>query len=265
MTTFTLDGFLSKKEIESAYGRSFRSLTRDITRAVKAGDADVLRHLKLVTEDELVREGTDVTLDMIQELSNAGQRPMWLVEEGWVADWITRRPTRRGETVASQSSSPANTRAKEVHNSAPPVPAQSAPAPLLLERIKDQQQQINFLRRQMDFKDDQIRTANQLAEQNQQLMQNLQVLLKNVQDGLLGEGSRRFIPARTSTKPTESTPQSVVQQPPVQRTPRRPAKKSAPQKKKVKTLGGKAESDPGAAGRLQRWLPTLFGPKGQGK
>src|SRR5262245_45553170 len=104
MTPATLNGFLSKKEIESAYGRSFRSLTRDITRAVKAGDMNILRHLKLVTEDEAVREGTNVTLDMIQDLSNRGQRPMWLVEETWVADWVTRRPGRGRDTARSTAS-----------------------------------------------------------------------------------------------------------------------------------------------------------------
>src|SRR5436190_13730738 len=100
MTPATLSGFLNKKEIEANYGRSYRSLTRDITRAVKAADADILQHLKLVTDDETVREGTDVTLDMIQDLSNNGLRPMWLAEETWVAEWCTRRSGSRQDNAA---------------------------------------------------------------------------------------------------------------------------------------------------------------------
>lgn len=99
MTPVTLEGFLSKKEIDASYGRSYRSLTRDITRAVKTADASVLQHLKLVTEDEDVREGTDVTLDMIQDLSNHGMRPTWLAEESWIAEWCARRSGRRRAEV----------------------------------------------------------------------------------------------------------------------------------------------------------------------
>jgi hypothetical protein len=100
MTPAALQGFLNKKEIEANYGRSYRSLTRDITRAVKTGDADILEHLKLVTDDDTVREGSDVTLEMIQDLSNNGLRPMWLAEEKWIAEWCARRSTQRSDDDA---------------------------------------------------------------------------------------------------------------------------------------------------------------------
>src|SRR6476660_2847025 len=104
MTSANLAGFLNKKEIEANYGRSYRSLTRDITRAVKSGDTSILQHLKLVTEDDTVREGRDVTLDMIQDLSNNGLRPMWLAEETWVAEWCARRSNpRQDDTTPIQS------------------------------------------------------------------------------------------------------------------------------------------------------------------
>src|SRR3712207_1322058 len=93
MTTATIAGYLNKKEIEANYGRSYRSLTRDITRAVKSRDSEVLEHLKLVTDDNQIREGIDVTFDLIQELSNNGLRPMWVAEEMWVAKWCAKKLT----------------------------------------------------------------------------------------------------------------------------------------------------------------------------
>ena len=255
MTSTTLAGFLNKKEIEANYGRSYRSLTRDITRAVKNSDASILQHLKLVTEDDTVREGSDVTLDMIQDLSNNGLRPMWLAEETWVAEWCARR------------SSPRQDNATPIH----PEPEQepivltknlesSAVTQLYQQRISDLAKQNELLVGQLKIKDDQIRAANQQAEQSQQLMRDLHVLLKNVQDGLLGEGSRRLI---TPPKKSPSQPQQpVVVQEKVDAVKLRPGRsiKSPPKKTtRKRPTPPKVEAVPPPTGGLQRWLPTFFG------
>lgn len=203
MTPVALDGFLSKKQIEASYGRSYRSLTRDITRAVKTGNTDVLRHLKLITEDDKVREGTEVTLELIQDLSNHGMRPTWLAEESWVAEWCARRRLgpRQADAHEEPSDDPGPSPSKLPPTPEPGTatpPTSSVSVEMFQQRIDDQKQQIELLRGQLQIKDDQIRTANQLAEQSQQLMRDLHVLLKNVQDGLLGEGTRPLIAARTS-------------------------------------------------------------------
>jgi hypothetical protein len=270
MTTATLTGFLSKKEIEASYGRSYRSLTRDITKAVKAGNTDILRHLKLVTEDEAVREGTDVTLDMIQDLSNQGQRPMWLAEESWVADWCTQRSVYRRDSTKQtevESASRPVTQSPSKDSSSASTPTQSAPVEFLQQRIDDQKQQIDILRGQLQIKDEQIRTANQLAEQSQTLMRDLHVLLKNVQDGLLGEGSRRRLPATApATQPLEPAPQSIVgrSEPTADRPPRRPAKSRPPKRNAKRSNATKPEAAPVTADRLRRWFPTFLGPKRPG-
>jgi hypothetical protein len=267
MTPVSLSGFLNKKEIEASYGRSYRSLTRDITRAVKAGDTEILQHLKLVTEDDTVREGSDVTLEMIQELSNHGLRPMWLAEESWIADWCARRSGHRRDNAVVPSKTRPVSKAAVVEQPAASTPTQSAPTEFLQQRIDDQQQQIEILRGQLQIKDDQIRTANQLAEQSQQLMRDLHVLLKNVQDGLLEEGSRRLLTARTAaTKSPEPASQTVMPraEPATSRIPRRPIK-SAPRKRNAKrSTVTKPDAGQPAAGRLQRWFPTFLGSKRKG-
>jgi len=255
MTSANLAGFLNKKEIEANYGRSYRSLTRDITRAVKNGDASILQHLKLVTEDDTVREGSDVTLDMIQDLSNNGLRPMWLAEETWVADWCARRSNPRQDDVTPIQSEP---------EQEPIVPTKnlesSAVTQLYQQRISDLAKQNELLVGQLKIKDDQIRAANQQAEQSQQLMRDLHVLLKNVQDGLLGEGSRRLI---TSPKKSPSQPQPpVVVQEKVDVAKPRPGRSSkSPPKKTTRKRSAppKVDAVPPPTAGLQRWLPTFFG------
>jgi len=273
MTPVTLEGFLSKKEIEASYGRSYRSLTRDITRAVKTGDTKILQHLKLVTEDEKVREGTDVTLDMIQDLSNHGMRPTWLAEETWIADWCARRSgQRRADVIPSDVPSRPDSRpVTSTRASDPPdatLPIQPAAVELLQQRVDDQRQQIDMLRGQLEIKDEQIRNANQLAQESQQLMRDLHILLKNVQDGLLGEGTRRLITTRiAAAKPPEPTLHTVVQpaKPPTHPRPQRIAK-PAPRKKTPhakRSVPAKPDSGVSASARLHRWFPTFLGPKGK--
>ncbi|WP_145305541.1 hypothetical protein [Gimesia fumaroli] len=77
-------GYLTKKEIEEAFQRSHRSLTRDFSQAVRVGDSDILRNLKLRTEDGKEFEGTTVTLEQIQQLSNQGLSPTWYARREWV-------------------------------------------------------------------------------------------------------------------------------------------------------------------------------------
>ena len=270
MTTATLAGFLSKKEIEASYGRSFRSLTRDITRAVRAGDTDILRHLKLVTEDEKVREGSEVTLDLIQELSNDGLRPMWLAEESWVADWCKGRPGQRRdvfERMEVETDSGLVMQSPSDDSQAAATPTPSASVELLHQRIEDQKQQINMLRGQLEIKDEQIRTANQLAEQSQHLMRDLHVLLSNVQGGPLGEGSLRRIATRAATaKPPEPAPQSVVvrAEQTTERPSRRPAKSRSAKKIFKRPTTTKSDLGRPAADRFRSWFPTFLGPKRPG-
>jgi hypothetical protein len=266
MTPVTVDGYLSKKEIEASYGRSFRSLTRDITRAVKMADAKTLRHLKIVTEDIKVREGTEVTLEMIQDLSNRGLRPMWLAEKSWVAEWCIQRSKRRRNynQPPDHPPEPSHLSPSAASNFPPPPPSplQLPAIESLQHRIDDQKQQIEMLRGQLQIKDEQIRTANQLAQESQQLMRDLHVLLKNVQDGLLGEGTRRLLARTAAVKATEITSPTIVEpvEPSASIKPKRVAKPAARKKtaKEKTPAPAKPSSSASVSDRLQRWFPTLL-------
>ena len=255
MTPATLAGFLNKKEIEANYGRSYRSLTRDITRAVKSGDTSILQNLKLVTDDEKIREGSEVSFELIQELSNSGLRPMWVAKESWVAEWCAQKSSRQ-----SGDATPIQTQPLEE----PIVPTKnvdsSAVVQLYQQRISDLAKQNELLVGQLKIKDDQIRAANQQAEQNHQLQRDLHVLLKNVQDGLLGEGSRPLI--SPSKKAPDQSPQSVdviekvdAVKPRTGRVIKSPSKKTT----RARSTSRKPDAVQPPVDRLHRWFPTFLG------
>jgi hypothetical protein len=256
MTSVTLPGFLSKKQIEMAYGRSFRSLTRDITRALKTGDIDYLQHLKLVTDDNSVQEGKDLTFEMVQALHIDGRRPKWFAEEAWVADWVAQQQSRQSPDRSDvQPDIRSTSKSPPIDLPTSAAANQSVPIEFLQQRIEDQKQQIEILRGQLKIKDDQIRTANQLADQSQQLMKNMQVLMKPVQDRLLGEGSHQRVTADPLT-PTTSSLQTKRSSPTtINRKPPRNTKR-APQTSEQKRANAAKANHP-APGRIERWFPTL--------
>ena len=108
MASESLPGYITKKEVEQLYGRSHRSLTRDFSSAMKAGDTAVLNHLKLRLEDGTVIEGGETSLDRIQELSNQGMSPTWFVERSWAELHYTRRGEPVPEAKATDDPSSVN-------------------------------------------------------------------------------------------------------------------------------------------------------------
>ena len=94
MSASPVTNYLTKKEIEENYNRSHRSLTRDFSNAVRVGDSEILQHLKLRTDDGNELVGTEVTLEMIQELSNKGLSPTWYAKQEWVQQRYSKETTK---------------------------------------------------------------------------------------------------------------------------------------------------------------------------
>ena len=108
MSASPIDGYLTKKEIEESFDRSHRSLTRDFSNAVRVGDSKVLPHLKLRTDDGNELVGTEVTLEMIQELSNKGLSPTWYAKREWVQERYSKEATKI-KTVKQEKGSQVST------------------------------------------------------------------------------------------------------------------------------------------------------------
>ncbi|MCA9076817.1 MAG: hypothetical protein KDA93_17455 [Planctomycetaceae bacterium] len=81
-----MTGHLTKKEASQRSDRSHRSLTRNVSTAMRTGAKDVLTPLKLPTENGTTRARADVSLEQIQDLSYQGRGPAWYVDEEWAGE-----------------------------------------------------------------------------------------------------------------------------------------------------------------------------------
>ncbi len=107
MSASPIAGYLTKKEIEEAFQRSHRSLTRDFSNAVRVGDSDILRNLKLRTDDGKEFEGTTVTLEQIQQLSNQGLSPTWYARREWVQEHYDKESSKKEKKRSEEEVKPA--------------------------------------------------------------------------------------------------------------------------------------------------------------
>tara|TARA_R110002049_G_scaffold167265_2_gene333446 strand:+ start:2971 stop:3912 length:942 start_codon:yes stop_codon:yes gene_type:complete len=69
-------------------------------------DSDILRNLKLRTEDGKEFEGTAVTLEQIQELSNQGLSPTWYARGEWVEEHYGKEPAKKQKKQSDQEQKP---------------------------------------------------------------------------------------------------------------------------------------------------------------
>lgn len=181
MTAASIKGFLTKKEVQERYGRSHRSLTRDFSSAVRVKDREVLTHLKVLTDDGTVREGTDVTLEQIQELSNNGLSPTWYIEGGWAAVRYGARSEPRAP------STPLKSRGATASAGEPPVllADENQLVRRLEGQIQDLQRDKEKLYDELSIKNEQIKQANERTRESNVLMRELQTLLGDVQQRAL--------------------------------------------------------------------------------
>jgi len=74
------DGYLTKQQVSERHGPSVRTVTREITSLLTLRDEDGLVRLRLATDDDKVRVGTEVTQELIDDLNHAGLKPQWYVD-----------------------------------------------------------------------------------------------------------------------------------------------------------------------------------------
>lgn len=177
MSPATLPGFLTKKEVEERFGRSHRTLTRDFSSAVRLNDEQVLSHLKVHTEDGIIRQGTEVTLEEIQQWSNDGLSPTWFVEEAWAAVRYGAKsnPVREQSAVKKEKPSAVPTETSTVRMESSELVRR------LEQQIGDLQRDKEKLYEELNIKNEQIKQANERTRESNVLMKELQSLLGDVQ------------------------------------------------------------------------------------
>jgi hypothetical protein len=83
--------YITKTDAAHLYRRSERSISRDITNALKFGDKRVLQHVELRLEDGERRLGTDLSIEEVVKLRDRGLNPTWLLETAWLKKAYGRR------------------------------------------------------------------------------------------------------------------------------------------------------------------------------
>ncbi len=212
MDTSPIPGFITRKQAAESCQRAERTLQRYWSKAIEMEDFNILRHLKLHTEDEQVIEGPDVTKARIEQLKKEGRNPTWFVEADWVAKKYGPR-TDEAKKELTEKVLPTTT--GEQDTTQPNLEV----VEVLKDRLHDKDSEIQYLRERLKEKSDLEKERNDLeAERNlreketNELMRNLGLLVGGLkQQGLLGgEVEDAEIPSSPVTDSKEEQP--VVQE-----------------------------------------------------
>jgi len=214
MDTSPIPGYITRKQAAERSQLAERTLQRYWSKAITMEDFNILRHLKLHTEDEQVIEGPDVTKERIEQLKKEGRNPTWFVEADWVAEKYGPR-TDDVEKETLEKVLPVST--GEPDDKQPTLEV----VEVLKDRLHDKDSEIQYLRERLKEKSDLEKERNDLeAERNlreketNELMRNLGILVGGLkQQGLL-EGevkSTDKAAGSTSNSEQEKEEQTVVQ------------------------------------------------------
>ena len=236
-------GYLTRPDAAKVYNRSCRALERGLDTALRTNDLDVLSHFKLMTKDGVVRDAKEVTIDGVKGLVAIGKTPVWYVEEAWLLSEYGRRgeprPQKQPESPFVDDMLDDEHDAQIDEPTSPSNGTNTAVVSLYRRQLKKQDDEIKYLRRELEIKNEQIRDANERTRESNILMKDLQKMLGNWQDrafqSLPGGGE-----SRPETKPVErSEPNETVEVQPPKRTssssrPTKPKKKATGRRKKPK-------------------------------
>jgi hypothetical protein len=265
--------YITKIEAARFYRRSERSISRDITNAVKFGDQRVLQHVELRLEDGTRRGGTELTIEEIVALRDRGLNPTWMLETTWLRNTYGRRDEPAPD-VAKHFGLPA----EKITDSPQPLPENGEQRLAVLAAQNDALRQANLdlrnqagrLEKELDRRAEERREENELQKQNNVLMQQVYNLLSRMQNT---SGTINILPA--AQKPQESTEHRApvdarpainqrgtqtaqAPSPAAKRTQKRPASKARPMRTTKQPAPLKPEATQPAPGVLHRLFPTFM-------
>lgn len=267
MPDFAPTDYITKTEAARLYRRSERSISRDITNAVKFGDQPLLKNIELRLEDGTRRPGTELTIDEVVELRDRGLNPTWMLQIGW----LTSSYGRRDEPLdtGADFDPPMHQKMPETTSALPPeqrIAVLTAQNDALRQANVDLRIQADRLEKELDRRAEERREENELQKQNNVLMLQIYNLLAQMQD------SSGLLPApRPSQKPlshqatvdagTSTEREGTEAAKPNTRRTKTVQKQSAP-KHPTRTLNqpsSKSHSPSQTKTTLQRWFPTFLG------
>ena len=77
-------GHITKSQAARRYKRAYRNIGKDLSAALAMRDEAFLQHCKLLTKDGKLREGIEVTPDVVLRLRDDGMNPTWMFVESFM-------------------------------------------------------------------------------------------------------------------------------------------------------------------------------------
>jgi hypothetical protein len=277
--------YITKTEAARLYQRSERSISRDITNAVKFGDGRVLQHVELRLEDGTRRPGTELTIEEIVDLRDRGLNPTWLLQTVWLR---TAYGLRGEPPVGASIDLPDSLDSSADHLQPLPEDLEQRAAVLaaqndaLRQSNADLRNQAERLEKELDRRAEERREENELQKQNNVLMQQVYNLLSQMQES---SGPLQVLAAPRPVKAASQSPtidaDQVRKDTPVEHADTKvtrknkaarsksipqPRKLSRNQKTRPATLRkrppvSKPEPTRFPTDRLHRWFPTFLGAR----
>lgn len=203
-----IPGFATIKSASAIFKRSKRQLKRDLADAMLAADEDVLKHFKLLTQDGLMREGPEITNELIKKLRTDGKNPTWYVRLSWLQKrTIPRRPEFQESEDAEPEGIAAPKSANESGGEEPQSAANSEIVILLKEQISDLKEDKTALRGQLSMFKEMFDTLEKEHADTKNLLKTIveRLPLPDPKDSARGTESS---PSKESQM-IEATPQEI--------------------------------------------------------
>lgn len=253
-TDDSLAGFIVKKQACEKYNRSLRQLGRDFDKALAKNDKIVVDNFRLRLEDGTVLEATEVSKDHIQELRDKGRNPTWFVREAWLAETYGLKIGTAEETTDAVDVEQSPPTSSDTQHVAEPPTSSSA------DIVQAKDDLIAVLREENSFLRATVESERERSDADKNLMRELHVLLKNMQDRLLPPGNENppviSVPASVGqqARPNEATSSPSTTTLTTKRK-RAPAKRHS--KKPTVPASKKRKSPAKQASALEKHVPSL--------
>jgi hypothetical protein len=275
MPESTTPDYITKTEAAVVYRRSERSISRDITNALRFNDRRVLQHIELRLEDGTRRLGNELSIEEVVDLRDRGMNPTWLLATAWLKKTYGRRdepPPAKPDGTTDTSNNPI----PSPDAALPDDPAQrnavlAAQNEALRQSNADLRAQAERLEKELDRRAQERTEENELQKQNNVLMQQVYTMLSAMQDSA-GQVKILPLPRTAQSKPEASSAVDAnpvidrerIEKEPVKLTGRSKASQKQP-RTKTRRPRQKQQSPQPADDLLHRLFPTFLGTRRRNK
>ena len=267
--------FITKTEAALVYRRSERSISRDITNALRLRDRRLLQHIELLLENGMRRPGNELTIEEVVDLRDRGLNPTWLLATAWLKKTYGRRdepppagPERTAVILGDPILIPDPTLPDDIGQRAAVLAAQNE---ALRQSNADLRAQAERLEKELDRRAQERTEENELQKQNNVLMQQVYTMLSTMQES---SGQVNILPLPRTLQSTEASSalnaNPVIDREGIEKKSMKPAGKSKASQKqsgtktrrsrpKQQSAQAEPESTQPPEDLLHRLFPTFLG------